>query len=138
MGSVYLDRYTIKFCDYPFFLIYHNPECGIPAIVSNTMGNCHKRTGCGGDILNMDGDCNTGGCIAVCCDPERLVGKSKDCTTMRDTTRIFLSGTVHYYTCIAVICFGYLYAQQSGKFAVVKCRYLSELWGSTTICLIIC
>jgi hypothetical protein len=53
-GSVYLDRYTIKFCDYPFFLVYHNPECGIPAIVSNTMGNCHKRTGCGGDLLDMD------------------------------------------------------------------------------------
>ncbi len=92
----------------------------------------------GSDILDMDGDCNTSGCIAVCCDPERMVGKSKDCTPMRDTTRIVLSGTVHYHACIAVVCLGYLHAQQSGKFTVVKCRYTSGLGGSIAICWIIC
>ena len=51
---VYLNRSTIKFCNYPFFLVYNNLECGIPAIISDTVGNCYERTGCRGEILDMD------------------------------------------------------------------------------------
>ena len=45
--GVYLDRHTIKFCDDPFFIVNNNLVGRIPAIVSNTVSNCHERTGCG-------------------------------------------------------------------------------------------
>ena len=102
------------------------------------MGNCHERTGGGADILDMDGDCNMDGCATVCCDPERLVGTCKDRPSMRAITRIVLSGTVHFNTCITVICLGYLHAQQSGKFALVKSSDPPDFQKFPVICLMIC
>ena len=110
-GRVYLDRYTIKFGNNPLCLVNHNPEYGIPAIVSNTMGNSHQGTGCGGDILDMDGDCNTDVCSEICSDSECLVSKSKDSSSMDNPTRIVLTRTVHCNTCIAIMCLGYLHTQ---------------------------
>ena len=86
------------------------------------MGNGNERTGCGGDILDMDGYCNADVCTAVRCNPKRLVGKSEDSTSMDDTTRIVLTRTVHRNTGITIICLGYLHHQQSGEFTLVERR----------------
>ncbi len=46
LGS-HLDCNAIKFCNYPFFLVYKDTKRGMGTIIGNTMGNCDKRTRAG-------------------------------------------------------------------------------------------